>query len=225
MRRSLITPVLFFFALTVTVRADDKMSVKVEKTAPPKELKDGIRDLLDEQAILVLDGNQTLATIWFRKVLPSQAAPEQIKGGLSYREIPETTIVGAVQFPQSWTDYRKQKIAAGVYTLRLAFQPQNGDHMGTAPYNDFCLLSPAAKDGKPDTMEPKELHELSATAAGGTHPSVMLLFPNNKPEDQPNVIAKPNATWVLSVKRPVDAKGMKASLGFGLAVVGQTTQD
>ena len=157
--------------------------------------------------------------------LPSKAAPEQVKSGLTYREIPETTIVGAVQFAQPWTDYRKQKIAAGVYTLRLAFQPQNGDHMGTAPYNEFCLLSPATKNGKADTMEPKELHDLSATAAGSSHPSVMLLYPNNKPEDQPKVISKPNATWVLNVKRPVDANGTKTSLGFGFTVAGHTTAE
>ena len=225
MRYTLAAAVVLLFALASVGRADDKITFKVEKTDPAKELKDGIRALLDTEAIQVQDGNQTVATIWFRKTLPSKAAPEQVKGGLTYREIPETTIVGAVQFAQPWTDYRKQKIPAGVYTMRLAFQPQNGDHMGTAPYNDFCLLSPAAKDGKAETMEPKELHELSATAAGGSHPGVMLLYPNNKPEDQPKVISKPNATWVLNVKRPVEVNGMKASLGFGLTVAGHTTQE
>ena len=90
------------------------------------------------------------------------AAPEQVAGGLTYREIQPTTVVGAVRFPQAWSDYRKQKIPAGVYTLRLAVQPENGDHMGTAPYNDFLLLSPAAKDTSADAMEPKELHEKPA---------------------------------------------------------------
>jgi len=225
MRHTLAAAVAVLLFLASAARSDDKITFKVEKTDPPKELNDGIRSLLDAEAIQIQDGTQTVATIWFRKALPSKAAPEQVKSGLTYREIPETTVVGAVQFTQPWTDYRKQKIAAGVYTLRLAFQPQNGDHMGTAPYNEFCLLSPAAKDTKADTMEPKELHELSATAAGSSHPSVMLLYPNNKPEDQPKVISKPNATWVLNVKRPVDAAGSKTSLGFGLTVVGHTTQE
>ena len=47
-------------------------------------------------------------------------------------------MVGAVQFPEVWKDYRKQKIKAGVYTLRIGVQPEDGDHMGTAPFNEFC---------------------------------------------------------------------------------------
>ena len=211
---------------STVARADDKYSSKTEKVAPPKELAESIQSLLDDQAISVLDGKeQTVATIWLRKSIPAKAAPEQIKSGLTYREIPETTVIGAFQLPQAWLDYRKQKIPAGVYTLRLAFQPQNGDHMGTAPYNEFLLLSPAAKDAKPDTMEPKELHELSSNATGSSHPAVMLLFPNPKPGNEPKVEGKPNATWVLYVKRGVDAAGEKAGLGFGLTVAGHTTQE
>ena len=128
MRHTLAAAVAVLLCFAPAGRADDKFTFKVEKTDPPKELKDGVRDLLDAEAIQIQDGNQTVATIWFRKTLPSKAAPEQVKSGLTYREIPETTIVGAVQFAQPWTDYRKQKIAAGVYTLRLAFQPQNASH-------------------------------------------------------------------------------------------------
>src|SRR5207244_13150201 len=110
-------------------------------------------------------------------------------------------------------------------TLRLAFQPQNGDHMGTAPFSEFLLLSPAAKDTRPDTMEPKELHELSANAPGASHPGVVLLYPNGKPEDEPKLERKPNSTWELNVKRPVDASGTKTALGFGITVAGQTTAE
>src|SRR5262249_26522391 len=130
-----------------------------------------------------------------------------------------------VQFAQTWTDYRKQKIPAGVYTLRLAYQPMDGDHMGTAPYNEFCLLSPAAKDEKPDTMQPKELHELSANAPGGTHPGVLLLFPNNKPEAEPKLSAKANGVVVLYVKREVESGGKKAPLGFGFTVAGSSMSE
>ncbi len=207
------------------LHADDDLKVRVEKVASPTELKDGIRALLDDEAIHVQSATgDVLATFWLRKTLPSKAAPEQVKGGLTYREIQPTTLIGAVKFPQAWSDYRKQKIPAGVYTLRLAVQPENGDHQGTAPYNDFCLLSPAAKDTSPDNMEVKELFELSANAPGGSHPGVVLLYPNSKPEDQPAAASKPGSVWVLNVKRPVDANGAKASLGFAFTVVGQTKE-
>jgi len=207
------------------LRADDDLKVKSEKAAPPTELRDSIRALLVEDAVQVQGaGGETMATFWFRKTLPSKAAPEQVKGGLTYREIQPTTLIGAVRFPQAWSDFRKQKIPAGVYTLRLAIQPENGDHQGTAPFNEFCLLSPAAKDSSPDTMEPKELHELSANSVGSSHPGVMLLYPNSKPEDEPKVVGKSGGTSVLNVKRPVEANGVKTFLGFGFTVVGQTKE-
>lgn len=206
--------------------ADEKYSIKSEKVAPPKELNQAIQALLDDQSVRFLDGKgEIVSTIWLRKSIPSKAAPEQVKSGLTYREIQETTLIGVVQFPQAWLDFRKQKIAAGVYTLRIGFQPQNGDHMGTAPYNEFCLLSPASKDTRPDPMEPKELHELSSLSVGASHPSVMLLFPSNKPADEPKLESKPNDIWVLNSKRTVDAGGTKTNLGFGLVVAGHTMQE
>ena len=74
------------------------------------------------------------------------------------------------------TDYKKQRIPAGLYTLRLAIQPQDGDHMGTAPYNEFCLFCPAAEDKKPDPLTVKDLRELS-TKSTDNHPGVFVLFP------------------------------------------------
>ena len=217
------TAIAALLMLSVSALADDA-TAKTTKTAPPMELKEGIRALLSDQAVQVVDdkGN-AWATFWFRKAIPSKAAAEQVKNGLTYREVPPTTLIGAVQFTQAWTDFRKQKIPAGVYTLRLAVQPMDGDHMGTAPYSDFCLLVPAAKDENPDTMEVKALQELSTQAPGGTHPGVMLLFPNDKPEDQPKLANKPGSITLLNVKLPVDANGTAATLGFGFTVVGQTT--
>ena len=207
--------------------ADDApYKLKSEKVAPAKELSEPIRKLLSDEALQLADANGEVAiTFWFRSAIPAQAAEEQIKNGLTYREVPTTTVIGAVQFAKPWTDYRKQKIPAGVYTLRLATQPMDGDHMGTAPYSDFCLLSPAAKDQSADTMEPKALFEMSAQSPGGTHPGVVLLYPNNKPEAEPKLVAKANGTAVLYVKRTVDASGKQASLGFGFTVAGTTTAE
>jgi len=226
MYRSVIIATACMASVAGLANADEKLTQKSEKAAPPKELNNSIQSLLDDSSIDVLDAKgEKLAMIWLRKVIPSKAAAEQVKTGLTYREIPETTLIGAIQLPQAWLDFRKQKIPAGVYTLRLAFQPQNGDHMGTAPYNEFLLLSPAAKDTKPDGMEPKELHELSSNSTGSSHPAVMLLFPNTKPAEEPKLESKPNEIWVLYFKRTVDAAGAKADLGIGITVAGHTMQE
>jgi hypothetical protein len=201
----------------------DAYSIKTAVTPIPKEIKEPIAKLLSEQSIQFLDDKENaIAEVWLRKEIPAKATPAQIKNGLTYREVDETTVLGALRLDQPITDYRKQKIKAGVYTLRLGFQPMDGDHMGTAPYPEFCLLVPAAEDSKPDTMAAKELQELSAKATGGSHPGVLLLFPNNKPEEPPQLVDKGSGTWVLNIKGAVKVAEQKAELGIGLTLVGHS---
>jgi hypothetical protein len=217
------TAVVVWLVVGLPTWAADAYTVKTEMTPVPKELKEPVAKLLSDQAIQFLDGKGSLlCELWLRKELPAKATPAQIQNGLTYRELEETTLVGALRLVQPMTDYRKQKIKAGVYTLRLGFQPMDGDHMGTAPYPEFCLLSPADADEKPDPMGPKDLQELSAKASGGSHPAVLLLYPNTKPADAPKLVDKGNNTWVLNWKEPVVVGKEKASLGMGLTLIGHT---
>jgi hypothetical protein len=226
MRRSAGWVVVGIVLAAAPVRAQDgsKYTVKATAAPAPKELKEPIRQLLSDQAIQVADDKgQPFAEIWLRKQVPVKATPEQLKNGLTYREIPETTLLGAVRFAKVFLDYRKQKIKPGVYTLRFGVQPMDGDHMGTAPNPEFCLLVPAGADEKPGTIDVKELQELSNKAPGGTHPGVMLLFPNEKPEEMPKLADKGNGQWALLVKEEAAAGGQKASLGLGITVLGQSS--
>src|SRR5271157_5203531 len=87
-----------------------KFSVKTADTAPPSELSDAIRKLLRSETIQFLDGTgKTIAELWLRKEIPTDATPEQIKNGITYRELKQSELFGAVRFDRDWTDYRKQK--------------------------------------------------------------------------------------------------------------------
>jgi len=202
------------------------VTFKLDTTAPPKELKEPLHALLAHEAVHLTDARgSAYATLWFRKVIPVRAAPEQVKNGLTYREVPQTTLVGALQLHQPWIDFRNQKIAAGVYTLRMGYQPMDGDHQGVTPHTEFLLLVPAAMDAKPDAMEIKDLIELSANVPGGSHPGVMSLFPNDKPEAEPKMVGKPGNVWVLNCRRPVGVEGTVTTLGFGVVVQGHADRD
>jgi hypothetical protein len=203
--------------------ADAKLAVQVKDAAPPKELSEAVRAVLDSKAMQVLDDKgKLLCTVWPRKSLETKATAEQAKAGLKYSHLEVTSLIGAVQFPSPFTDYRKQKIKPGVYTLRLGIQPTDGDHQGTAPFNEFCLLSPAAADEKPGVMEAKELHEMSVKSTTRKHPGVMLLFPNKAPAEKPVIQAKPKEHVVLSFRIPATAGKEKSYLGFSLGVLGVT---
>lgn len=209
------------FAFSTNLRAaEPKLSAKVEKVAPPEALAEPIRKLLDEEALVTRDGDAELMTVWFRTEIPAKATPEQVKNGLTYREIPEGVLVGAIRFPAKFTDYRKQEIAAGVYTLRFAVQPDIGDHTGTAPHPEFCLMCPAKEDTSTDPIEKKKLIEVSSLVNEGRHPAVLLLWPNNGKDASVKVVSKGEGVYVATIKRAVATEDAKTTLGFAITVAG-----
>jgi phosphopantetheinyl transferase (holo-ACP synthase) len=217
--------VVVWLALTPALLAAPDYSIKtVADTAPPKQLSDAVRKVLDNTVIQLKDAkDETVVEVWLAKEPAAKATAEQVKNGLTYRELPSSTILGAVRVVKATTDYKKQKIPAGVYTLRLGIQPEDGDHMGTAPYNEFALLCPAAEDKKTDLLETKELRELSAKTTEN-HPGVWVLFPADKDAaDKPKVVSKPGGHWVLFLKLPVVSGDRKATLPFGLNLVGHSS--
>ena len=207
-------------ATLFAVAGEPRFAAKIEKVAPPAKLADGVRTLLDEQALVVRNGDDVVMRVWFRTEIPAKATEEQVKNGLTYREIPEGTLVGAIELPAEFIDYRKQKLPAGVYTLRFAVQPDIGDHTGTTPHPEFCLLCPADEDKSDDLIEKKKLIELSSKVNEGRHPAVLLLWPNNGKDAGVKVLDKGNGVFVATLKRPVSAEGGKTTLGFAVTVAG-----
>jgi hypothetical protein len=208
-----------------------KFSIKTATTEPAKELKEPIRKLLSDNTVQLYDPAGTLiCEVWLCKELQSDATAEQVKNGLTYRELKETGLVGAIRFNEAWSDYRKQKINSGVYTLRLGFQPMDGDHQGKSAFTEFLLLSSAAKDTDPDTLSPKALVEMSMKSIGTGHPCVLMLFPVAKAPAAPTLETRAPVAgmekdhWVLQVSCPVQAGGAKSTIGFGITLVGEAAE-
>ena len=202
------------------------VSIKtVDKCAPPTEVHESIRKLLSDTCVQLLDDKgEVLTEVWFSKTLLAKATDNQIKNGLTYRELPETVIVGAIRIVKQTTDYRKQKLEPGVYTLRVAFQPMTGDHMGTAPHTEFCLMSSPEDDAKPDLMEGKTLQEMSKKI-NTAHPSVLLLFPGGTDStEKPKLVNKGDGQWIIQFKQNVTVGDKKATINLGLTLIGVSAQ-
>ena len=211
--------------LAPAVAAAPAYSIKVvPDQAPPRQLAEPIRKLLDHRCIQLHDGRgNTLVELWLRKDVPVKATDAQIKNGLTYRDAASSTVVAAMRLVKAAFDYKKQKVPAGVYTLRLGIQPADGDHMGTAPYNEFLLACPADDDKKPDLLMVKPLRELSAKTTDN-HPAVFLLFPAGKDAGaEPKLLSKPGGHWVLFVRLAARAGDKKAVLPLGLTLVGSSS--
>lgn len=217
--REIIRMAIAVALCTSPVQAADAWSVKAGD-APPKDVPESLRTTLDAKGLAVHHGDAAILELWLRAEIPSSADADQIKNGITYREIPETTFLGIVRFPKAFTDYRKQEIKAGTYSLRMAVQPETGDHKETAPHADFALLVPIAKETSPDTIDAKDLYTLSRGATGGDHPGVMLLFPAKKAKKEAAIVDRGDGVMTLDVLRTVAANGTATTLGFGITVAG-----
>jgi len=215
---------LALFSASVLHAEPPKLELKAETLDAPKTISDEMRKVLARDAFTILADKEKLLTIWFREAIPSSASAEQIQNGLTYREVAEGTLIAVVQFAQPFTDFRKQEIPAGVYTLRLAVQPDIGDHKDTAPHQDFALLVPAKADRSPDAIEVKDLIGLSRKAPGGDHPGVMLLFPYYKKEAAAKLVVQDNGMNCLQLRRDLATQSKKATLGFALVVQGSSVK-
>src|SRR5215472_3416316 len=97
-------------------------------------------------SVSLADGTE-LCRIWLRSGV---AAGKNEAQGAAYTWLADSALVAVVTFPKSTTDYRRQPLKAGTYTLRYAVHPQDGNHIGISPIRDFLLLVPIADDQNPD---------------------------------------------------------------------------
>ena len=111
--------------------------------------------------------NGTTITFWWVTDLP----------GAAWADVPEGTLVGAVKLDADVRDIRGHVMKAGVYTLRYGIQPANDDHFGISPFRNFLLVSPAAVDKDPATVDHVGVIALSRQTLGGKHPAVLSIDP------------------------------------------------
>jgi hypothetical protein len=224
MRLSLFCSIAILVSPAFCVADVSDYKVKSVEKAPPKELKEEVQKLLDKNAIQFTDKDGgVIAEIWLRKPIPVSAEPKDKKA--TYRQVPATSIIGAVQFAKEWKEYRGKKVPPGVYSLRLAMQPQDGNHMGTSPFPEFAVLVAAKHEPGAATMEVEELVERSMASIKASHPGVLLLFPNDKAATAPSLEGKANEHIVLNAGQEVAINGKTAgTLGIGLTLVGHANE-
>jgi len=148
-------------------------SVEPLKDSAPVELAEAQRRMLAPTGHRVLRAGQPLIDLWFRNAVPT-AEPRQGKGIL-YGALVPGSFIAAGRIHDGASDFKGQKIAPGLYTLRYAVQPDDGDHQDVTESRDFLLLCDAAADATPGDLDEKTLRTISARINGKKHPSVLYL--------------------------------------------------
>lgn len=222
--RSLLFPLFLALCLSAGPVAAQGYKAEPLSEAPPSELAATVQSALSPTGIRVSGPSGALCDIWLGKAVPGKAnAPQSL--GVVFPQFAQGTLLGAIRFPNSVKDYRKQLIKPGVYTLRYALSPENGNHMGVAPQRDFVLASPAAADQDPSTLTLDRTLALSRKATGSNHPSVWSLAPpEDHPKSLPSVFHLDDGDLWL-VEFPLPLQGATGSpLPMALVVVGSAPE-
>lgn len=215
---------LFFlsFALCAGLVSASEQGYKLGKAKQaPKELASEIADALNPEGYQVQGSDGTMAEIWLLKEL-------EMKPGFSPNfnvKYPFTTgqLIGALRVPKDagFSDFRGQEIPAGVYTLRYAQQPMDGNHLGTAETSDFLLVLPADADKSTMLIRfAKQLQETSMKATGTEHPGVFWMPPPAEEKAKSATLKHDEEKdfWILDTT----AKGDEGDIPMRVVVVGQS---
>ena len=190
--------VFLFIACATTVSAADPVLETIDE-APPEEVSAAVRESLGSQGFRVLSGEKVLMELWLRREIPVKEQGGSGDLGVSFGNLQPGTLIGVVHFPEEWADYKNNPIGAGVYTLRYAVQPADGNHVGISQYRDFLLLLQAATDVEVETsLGPDELVVQSYASTGKPHPGTMALFPLYEDAPEPKRMRNEMDQWTLA---------------------------
>src|SRR5437764_8710269 len=217
LRRSLAVGLLVVLSSLSALAADGG---KVERIGGlgSENVPEALRKALDSSGYRITLGGELFCEVWFRAKVP---AGKTEASGAVYTSLPEGAMIGIIRFAKTANDFRGQSVNAGVYTLRYAVHPTDGNHMGISPIRDFLLLIPLAADTNPDAMlKFEELAKLSAKASGTNHPAVLSLVSPDASAAAPAVTTDEHNHTVFAAK----IKTASGELPIALVIKGVAEQ-
>jgi hypothetical protein len=221
--RSVITTSLVLWALSGMTWAADEYTVEtIDEPMAADELAAEIAEQLAPTGYRVIqDGGRALWEIWPAKKWTLEADfaanAERLYG------FEPGQLMGVARLRRRGADFRDQTLSRGVYTLRYALQPVDGNHVGTSPTRDFLLLVRAEDDTSVAPIEAETLQEASATAAGSSHPAMLCLQKLSDDAQAPALrYLEDRELWVLRLAGTAGDDG--APLPIDLVVVGHAAE-
>jgi hypothetical protein len=196
----------------VSLGAAQAPTITTAPVAVPAEVAAPIAEQLSATVTTITTGT-TKIELWWVKSLPLRVGSTLP----AWSEVAEGAVVGAMRLGSAWTDIRGYTIRPGVYTLRYALQPQNGDHMGISPNREFLLPAPAADDTSAEPVGYQGAVDLAKKASRRAHPASISI-------DPPSSSASPNSATTNDLGLQVAIVSLATSAGspltFGIVVEG-----
>jgi hypothetical protein len=210
---------LTILAVNFSVAAE--LTLKVTDKQPPKDLDASICAKLQTKAVQLLDGDKPVYEFWFGAEIPLQSKPAEI--GKALDAVKQATLLGVAAISRDQRDYRDDELRSGVYTLRFALQPQDGNHLGTSEFSYFAVLTPARIDNKPDGItDYKTLVKASSKETATEHPLILSLRPASSDQGELPKLNQPAPDHKsVRVKVPAKAGAEKTEITFELVYEGR----
>jgi hypothetical protein len=207
-----------------SVLAQEYTAAAVEEAPPADALAAEVAAQLSPASIAVKKGDTLQLQIWLCKQWPV-AAGFKATGEILY-PFSQGQLIGVAKYARRGGDFRDQRIDRGVYTLRYAHQPVDGNHVGTSKTRDFLLLVKAEEDQSPEPFDVKKLHEASAGAAGSSHPALLAMQAvEGEAGDKPAIRHdEAHDLWLVRLPGKAKAGDKESSLAFDLVVVGHAAE-
>ncbi len=199
-------------------------TLKVDDKAPPEEASDEVKAQLVEKSYQISDDAGVFFEFWFVQELKLSGFGETTKDSL--KNLEEIALIGVAvvhENEEEYTDFRDDPIDPGLYIMRMALQPQDGNHMGTSPFDSFAILISYEKDGDVlEFMDPEEMVDIASEDTPADHPPILSLQPADDMDgDFPRMEENEEEEWhFLSIKIPAKAGDEHKDLRFNLVVVG-----
>jgi hypothetical protein len=163
----------------------------------PSDVPDGFKAVLKPEGVAVKDGEGKVVAEYWTRGTPFSGNPAS---GLGVRmaTIPEGAVMGLLRLPEQRSDFREQSIPPGIYSLRYALHPADGNHMGVAPSRDFAAVVPLRVDADPAQTHPFPQLVALSLQVGNSHPTVIRLeLPEGN--ETPHLWQNDFEHWVLDL--------------------------
>lgn len=209
--------------LSVSANAADHRAEPLLEAPPSGEFSEAILKQISETGFKIIRGkSRTVCEIWPCTTWPVQEGFKP-SNELLYPFKPGQ-LIGVIRFPRKGKDFRDQTMDKGVYVLRYALQPTDGNHEGTSPTRDFLVMTRPEDDQTPGPMEIKTLLTKSAEAAQSSHPAMLCLQKaSGKQEPLSTRHNEENDWWIVRfVGKAGNTK--KAEIAVDLIVAGHANE-
>ncbi|MGB6875789.1 MAG: hypothetical protein WBD87_07115 [Candidatus Acidiferrales bacterium] len=165
------------FTGTASAQAQDYKAA-VSSVPVPAEIAAPVRAVLSPASLSITGPSGPFCEIWLRTDIPAAAQPSTALG-VTYGQLVDGEIVGAIHFDGPVKDFRNQPVKTGTYVMRYGLQPVDGNHQGVSDYRDFFLLTPPDQDTSAANLADNAMYMLSRKATTSGHPSVWSLVPTD----------------------------------------------